>query len=95
MLPNWGFACRGNGVGVHSYAHPLQEKVLKHLIFVYDGCGMVNSLKQSVAECFEHFYITRDKSQLSQIWGYTFGSNCIYMCPSTTREGVQTPGMNL
>ena len=29
-----------NGVSVHPYSHPPQEKVLKHLTYVWDGGGM-------------------------------------------------------
>ena len=42
----WGYACVSNHVTVHPYAHPPQEKVLKHLKLVYKmdvGCSLKGS----------------------------------------------------
>ena len=37
---------RHNGVGVHSYAHQQHTEVLKHIVYIQDGCGT-----QSEASC--------------------------------------------
>ena len=49
----------GCSVSVKPYAHPQQLKVLKHLIYVWYGCGMQSesfyTLKHSKAAWFAHF----------------------------------------
>jgi hypothetical protein len=56
----WGYACGSNHVSVHLYAHPPQEKVLKYLKLVSDGCGMqcerFSSLNQSIVASFVNIH---------------------------------------
>ena len=56
----WGNLCGGNGVSVLSYPHPQLFKVLKHLIYVWHGCGMqferFYSLNDSVLGSFPHWH---------------------------------------
>ena len=55
----WTNICGDNGVSLQSFAHPSQLKVLKHLIYVWHGCGIhfqrrVCSLHHSVVSWFAH-----------------------------------------
>ena len=42
----WGTICGGNGVNVHPFDHCPQKRLLKHLVYVWNWCGMQ----------FERFY---------------------------------------
>jgi hypothetical protein len=61
LSQNKGSICGGIGVNVKPYAHSQPEKVLKHLIYVWNGHGMTferfYSLNQSVVAWFAHLHL--------------------------------------
>ena len=46
----------GNGLSLHPYAHPPQDKILKHLKFVGMQFERFYSLYHSVVASFEHLH---------------------------------------
>ena len=76
----------GNGLSLHPYAHPPQDKILQHLIFVSDicvGCNLRGSTASTIA-LWHHLniYIAHYFKQLSsQIRCSTFVSNRVTVHP--------------
>ncbi len=79
----------GNGVRVHSHAHPQLQQVIIHLAYVWHGCGMQfersYSLHHSAVASFalihrQQFQSAKKNCEVaSKIW------------QSTTAEGVKSP----
>jgi hypothetical protein len=44
----WGNYCGGNDVRVHPYTLPAQFKVIKHLMYVQDVCGIQSEVVYSL-----------------------------------------------
>jgi len=70
-------------VSVHLCANPPHQKVLKHLIYVLDGCGIhFKVLKHQLADwhCLDT-HITMGFSCVSQFRGNVYGCNSVSVHP--------------